>query len=296
MKTIHANNYEFHYIEEGKGNPVIFIHGSISDYRTWENQLPVFSKKNHVISYSRRYHFPNQEPGANSDYSLIQHVDDLASIIHSLNLKNVNLIGSSYGAYIGLLTAIKHPDLIKTLVLGEPPIISLIIKNPDNPLHVSSLFIRDFATGKSFLKFGMTAMKPAQKEFKKGNMKEGVRLFANGVLGDGGYGKLPKDVKVAIMENSKALKAELLGEGFPEFNKKAAVNLSVPTLLLKGEKSQRFFGGITDKLLELLPKKDLIVIPESGHDIHSDNPEVYNKTVLEFLLKNKISEKAGSVN
>ena len=285
MKTINVNNYEFHYVEEGKGNPVIFIHGSISDYRTWEHQVPAFLNDFHVINYSRRYHFPNQQPEPNSNYSLIQQAEDLTAIIQSLKLKNVNLIGSSYGAYIGLLTAIKHPELIKTLVLGEPPIISLIIKNPDNPLHILLLLLWDFSTGKSFLKFGMKAMKPAQREFKKGNMNEGVRLFANGVLGDGGFEKLPKEIKDAIMENSKALKAELLGAGFPEFNKKAAGNFTVPTLLLKGERSPRFFGAITDKLVQLLPNRQYKTIAGSGHDIHSDNPAVYNKTVLEFMLK-----------
>lgn len=196
--------------------------------------MPAFLINFHVFNYSRRYHFLNQQPESNSNYSLIQHVEDLASIIQSLKLKNVNLIGSSYGAYIGLLTAIKHPEHIKTLVLGEPPIISLIIKNPDNPLHILSLFLRDFSTGISFLKFGIKAMKSAQRAFKKGDLKEGVRLFANGVLSDRGFEKLPKEIKDDIMENSKALKAELLGEGFPEFNKKAATNLNVPILLLKG--------------------------------------------------------------
>lgn len=135
------------------------------------------------------------------------------------------------------------------------------------------------------MKFGMKAMNPAQKKFKNGDLNDGVRLFANGVLGEGGFEKLPSELKEYIMENSKALRAELLGEGFPEFNRSEAENLNIPTLLLTGEKSPEFFRTISDKLFQLLPDKELMEIPDSAHDMHLDNPKVYNQKVMEFLLR-----------
>lgn len=286
MKTIQINDYPFSYIEDGGGSPVIFIHGSISDYRTWENQMKPIAKQFHVIAYSRRYHYPYTSAEADSDYTVPQHSKDLAEFIKALNLGAVNLVGSSYGAYVGLSTAIKNPDLVKTLVLGEPPVIPLLLSDVNNPFQALSLIVRDFSTGISFLKFGIKSMNPAKKQLSKGNINEGLRLFANGVLGESGYDQLPEDVKAIMMDNALALKAELLGPGFPdEFPKKEARILQVPTLLVYAEKSPKFFHSISDKLFKLLPNGQQVFIADASHDMHEENPEVYNEKVLEFLLK-----------
>jgi len=51
-------------------------------------------------------------------------------IIKRLNLGPAHIIGHSYGAFIALYLAFEHPDLVKTLVLGEPPVLSLLEGNP----------------------------------------------------------------------------------------------------------------------------------------------------------------------
>lgn len=283
MKTIQINNYTFHYTEEGSGSPVIFVHGSISDYRGWGEQLSVFAKQFHVFAYSRRYHYPSNSNEVDIEYTVPNHSRDLTAFIKSLNLDAVNLVGSSYGAYASLLTAIKYPDKVRSLVLGEPPVIPLLVSNPNNPLQILSLLIRDLPTGKSFLKFGMKAMFPATRQFRKGNLEEGVRLFTNGVLGPGGFEKLPEDRKTKMLDNAKVLRAELLGPGFPEFSKKDYSSLKVPALLVCGEKSPTFFRSISDKLHNLLPESEKVVIPGVSHNMHMANPKIYNRKVLDFL-------------
>ena len=190
MASIQVNGGAFEWQEQGKGKPVLFVHGSVSDYRTWENQVAPFAKHYHVILYSRRYHYPNTWPGDGTDYTVTLHANDLEAVLKLLNLGPVNLVVSSYGAYISLLTALKNPGLVQSLVLGEPPILPLLISNPDNPLAVLSLLFRNFPAGKSFIKFGMKSMKPAQQAFRQGNLEAGVHLFANGVLGESGFEQL----------------------------------------------------------------------------------------------------------
>lgn len=285
MKTVQINNCDFPYVEEGDGNSVVLVHGSISDYRTWDNQITVFGKQFHTIAYSRRYHYPSPSKEITSDYTVTQHSNDLAAFIEALNLGSVNLIGSSYGAYISLMNAIKHPDQINSLVLCEPPLLSLLVSNMNNPFHVLSLLIRNYSAGKSFLKFGVKAMFPATKQLRKGNLKEGVRLFSNGVLGPGGFEKKPGHIKEKMLDNATALKAELLGPGFSEFQKKDTSKLNVPVLLVCGEKSPAFFRSISDKLHSLLPKSQQVIIPDASHNMHEANPAVYNEEVLNFLVK-----------
>jgi non-heme chloroperoxidase len=87
------------------------------------------------------------------------------------------------------------------------------------------------------------------------------------------------------MDNTSALKAELLGPGFPEFPKAAAEKLNIPTLLVYGEHSPQFFHAISDKLFSILPKSEQVVIPIASHRIHADNATVYNQKVLAFLAR-----------
>src|SRR5690349_18164323 len=59
LKQVTANNATFNYIDTGKGQPIVFIHGALEDYTSWLPQLERFSKQYRVIAYSRRYNFPN---------------------------------------------------------------------------------------------------------------------------------------------------------------------------------------------------------------------------------------------
>jgi pimeloyl-ACP methyl ester carboxylesterase len=124
MERIKLNNYEFGYNEKGEGELIVFVHGSVSDYRTWENQINEFSKKHHTIRYSRRYHWPNEKISESEDYSMYQHVNDLEELLKKQK-KPVTLIGHSYGAFICLMVAMKSSELIKRLTLSEPPVITL---------------------------------------------------------------------------------------------------------------------------------------------------------------------------
>jgi pimeloyl-ACP methyl ester carboxylesterase len=246
-----------------------------------------FVKKYRVIAYSRRYHYPNEWKGEGSDYSIGLHAQDLASFIQALNLGPVHLIGSSYGAYISLVTSFNNPGLIKTLVLGEPPVLPLLVSNPDNPLQILSLFLRDFSTATIFMKFALKFMKPAQRALKKNKLEEGVRLFANGVLGEGNYEKLPEEVRSTFMQNARSLKMELLGSDFPPFPYEEAGKMMIPTLLVYGKNTPKFLHSISDRLLNILPVCEKVLIPDASLLTHVENPDEYNKRVLEFLAKHE---------
>jgi pimeloyl-ACP methyl ester carboxylesterase len=93
----------------------------------WQFQSESFAQKFHVVTYSRRYAYPNQWPGDGEDNNLTNNATDLAElIIKRLDLGPAHLIGHSYGALTALYMAYQHPELVRTLVLGEPPVMSLL--------------------------------------------------------------------------------------------------------------------------------------------------------------------------
>ncbi|MGN6531253.1 MAG: alpha/beta fold hydrolase [Ginsengibacter sp.] len=202
----------------------------------------------------------------------------------------VNLAGNSYGAYTALLTAVYHPELVNALVLNEPPVLPLLVSNFNNPLQILSLFIRDFKTAKNLMEFGLQHMKPAAKALKENQMEKGVRLFADGALGKGGFDKIPEEAKKTFIDNASALKAELLGPGFPpSFPIGKAKQLNVPVLFVYGQNSPQFLYSISDKLMKMLPNCEKVIIPNASHLTHGENPIAYNEKVLQFLLKHPVN-------
>src|SRR5262245_45824711 len=68
------------WVEEGSGPPVVFVHGSGADLRTWGYQLPPVAQASfRAIAYSRRFHYPNEPPATDETYTAAQHAGDLAA-------------------------------------------------------------------------------------------------------------------------------------------------------------------------------------------------------------------------
>lgn len=272
MPIIETNGTKLEYIEKGQGVPVVFVHGTLNDFRSWGLQMEPFSEQYRAIAYSRRYHYPNAGPGDNSDYSVDLHAEDLASLIRGLRLQRCHIVGSSYGAYTASVFASKHPELVRSLTLGEPPILPWLEGTQEGAPLVAA--------------FMANVWEPLNRAFQKGDMEGGVRTFINGVLGQGIFEKLPKSVRAAMIENAQELKAEASSPGyFSTFACDDARKIKAPTLLLTGELSPPIFRPIIKELLRCIPEAECSIIPKASHNMHTGNPEVYNAKVLSFLSR-----------
>ncbi|WP_149277291.1 alpha/beta fold hydrolase [Pareuzebyella sediminis] len=185
-KSVDIRGEKLHYIEQGSGEPLIFIHGTVGDYRVWISRMEPYSNDTHVIAYSRRYAWPNKKVfDQTADYSVRIHADDLYALIQKMGLKKVNLVGHSYGAYTALTMALDHPEAVKSMVLGEPPAISLL----ENASEAGKA---------SFDTFKRKNLGSAATAFQDDDNEKGVEWFLKGVLGDGfSIDEVPPVVKQA---------------------------------------------------------------------------------------------------
>lgn len=213
MAQLNINDTSFEYVEKGTGEPVVFVHGSASDWRTWQHQLGYFSKRYRTITYSRRYHWPNEPIREGIDYSMEEHVRDLQALLHSLRATPAHVVGHSYGAFIGLLLAVREPQLIRTLVLAERPVLTLFVSNSPKPLEILTLLLTRPRTAFSIMKFGATGMSPAAAAARRGDMDAAMRIFGSAVLGSKFYPRLSEARLEQVRANS--FEAEFLGSGLP---------------------------------------------------------------------------------
>ncbi|MGB5682649.1 MAG: hypothetical protein WBM47_12440 [Polyangiales bacterium] len=80
-----VNGATLAYREHGRGEPVVFVHGSASDMRTWEHQLRGIGASHRAIVYSRRYAPPNEPIPEGADDPMLPHVDDLLSFMKEVD-------------------------------------------------------------------------------------------------------------------------------------------------------------------------------------------------------------------
>jgi non-heme chloroperoxidase len=132
---VSADGLSFAYVEEGSGPPLILVHGSVSDYREWAKQMAPLARRYRVIAYSRRYHWPNEPPGADADASPERQVEDLAVIIKALGVAPAHIAGHSFGGAVALRLALRHPELVRSLILIEPGVSGVLGDLPaDDPV------------------------------------------------------------------------------------------------------------------------------------------------------------------
>jgi non-heme chloroperoxidase len=274
-KKIFVNGAELTYIEMGSGDPLIFIHGSVGDYRTFEPQFEAFAQRYRIISYSRRFHPPNVWTDLDPVYSPASHANDLAAFIEALGLVRPHIVASSYGGYCAIILAAKSPGLFRTLVLGEPPILPLLKNSEAGRLALKS--------------FEENAMKPSQEAYLRDDMEDGLRRFMDGILGrKGAFDQIPLLQRADLLKFAPEMKLEMLADPrhyLPTPTGKELAQISVPVLLVGGDRSPNMFRIIIDELARWLPNYERVTIPNAGHSMHAGNPDVYNKEVQRFLAK-----------
>jgi pimeloyl-ACP methyl ester carboxylesterase len=283
LPTVVVEGTTLAYHEQGEGEPVVFVHGSASDLRIWEQQVPAIAGSHRAIAYSRRYARPNEDIPPGQDDRMLPHVDDLTSFLRAIDVAPAHLVGHSWGAFICLLTAIRHPRLVRSLVLQEPPVLSLFVSTPPRPKELLPLLVRRPRTALAILKFGASTIAPTQRAFRHGDDDQALQTFAHGVLGKDTYERLPEERKQQARENLNTLRAQLLGAGFPPLSEHDVRGIRVPTLLMTGERSPAFLLRLTDRLQQLLPNAERVEILGASHAMQEENPGAVNEAMLGFL-------------
>jgi pimeloyl-ACP methyl ester carboxylesterase len=283
VRTAAVNGTTLAYREKGEGEPVVFVHGSASDLRTWEQQLPAMGVSYRAIAYSRRYARPNDdiEPGA--DDQMLPHVDDLTRFMRVVRAEPAHLVGHSWGAFICLLVAVRHPQLVRSLVLAEPPVLTLFTSVPPRPPELLWLLVRRPRTALAILSFAARVHAPAQKAFRCGDDEGAMQRMAHGLLGRDAYERLPEERKRQARQNLNTLRAQVLGAGFPPLSDDDVRGVAAPTLLMTGARSPAYPLRLVDRLQQLLPNAERVEIAGASHLMHEENAAAVNQTILGFL-------------
>jgi pimeloyl-ACP methyl ester carboxylesterase len=278
-KIIELGGRQLHYVEQGGEDSqhpaIIFVHGGLDDYRCWQYQLDSFSKKYRTISYSRRFAYPNKWIGnVVTDNTIEDNAKDLAELIRKLDLAPAHLVGASYGAYTALYCMSKNPELAKTMVLNEPPIMQFLARSP---LREDVELLQRFIT---------RVQRPNQDASRRGDFRKATQVAIDGIMDMKNYfEKLPEEGKQFLMDNAKSLENELESTMSTSFTVEDVKQITtIPTLLVMGELSPKYFLRIVDILSDNILNSEQIVIPNVSHDDFKSG-DFFTSKVMGFFAR-----------
>jgi pimeloyl-ACP methyl ester carboxylesterase len=281
MASIELNGARLDCVERGNGEPVVLVHGSASDRRTWDRQLEALGRGFRTIAYSRRYHWPNRPIARGADYAMAEHVADLGALIHTLGLSSAHLIGHSYGGFVCLLFAMSNPGAVRSLVLAEAPVFTLVVDIPPRPRDLLKLFLTRPRMALAVANFGGRGLGPAIAAIRRGDREEALRRLGTAILGREPFRRL-SDERLA-QARANLIDAELLGSLFPPLPADQVHAIRCPVLLVTGDRSPAILLHLSSLLERLLPDVELAQIRGASHLMHEDEPAAFASAVASFL-------------
>jgi pimeloyl-ACP methyl ester carboxylesterase len=267
---VRLGEIELHYIQKGRGDPIVLLHGGTGDYRSWLSHVDYFAAGYHVFAYSRRYSFPNTNGRAAANHSASVEASDLAALLRSLDVGAAHLVGTSYGALTALTLATREPRNVRSLVLVEPPMHS---------------WIRETAVGASMYEdFIRRIWRPAGFAFRQGHAREAMRILVDGFSERPRFNGLASEASDAIMQNASAMEALVLSsDPFSTPARDVVRRLAMPVLILCGEHTTPIHKLATEELGHTLPHAARAIIPGAGHASPQDKPFAFAEAVRLFL-------------
>jgi non-heme chloroperoxidase len=283
MPSIGVDGVSLYYEKVGQGEPLVFSHGVPTDYRAWASQVETFSKSYSTYSYSRRYAYPNERDGDLSDSTVEANAGDLQGLIEKLGIAPVHLVGHSYGGFTAAYLAAHHPGLIRSLVLVEPAIATLLVEDPNSSGQLFSLLIGHPGVALSARRFQSGSLGPSLKALDGGQLERAVKLCVDGIQNRAGaFADVPRPVQQMMVDNARTI-AELRTR-LPPF-KADARRVARKTLVINGQESAVWLQRIGEIASKSIPHATRVTISGSRHFPHVENPSEFNSEVLRFLSK-----------
>jgi esterase len=277
MRSLHVNGYDMAYVEHGTGTPLVLVHGSLLDQRYWAPQMETLGQHHRVVAPSLRHYWPARWDGVGDDFTIAQHVEDVAAFIAGLDAGPVHLVGHSRGGHIAFRVAQHHPDRVRALVLAEP----------GGSLDETLRSAQGASVAPAPQRMSLAeATAGAAERIRRGDVEGGVAFFVDAANGPGAWESMAEHPKRMHRDNAYTLIGQV-NERRPPFSRTDVEAVRAPTLLIGGEKSAATFRQVLDAMERHVRGAERAAIPGAGHFMSEQEPAAFNRVVLAFLKRQR---------
>lgn len=280
-KVVSVNGFNLEYMDVGRGTPIVFVHGSISDYRAWSHFQNPISENHRYISYSRRYTGSQEWPDNGEKFGIETDANDLIAFIEHLNIGPVFVVTWSRGGRVAGLATVKRPDLFQGAIHYEP--ISPVLDNTTNPVEVNAreAFFARFDDSSNYF----ASEKPDKAvavilenvfELERGRFDTEIMPMRKMVLDSANMMILQREKDRGA---KKIVDCELLSQS------------TVPTLVIEGEKTHAWWKHIIRRYHDCTPDSEITIMDGVNHDGPVRQPEKLTELIVKFVSRHKQQHK-----
>ncbi len=261
---------EIYYEDQGKGRPVVLIHGYPLDGHSWERQQQVLLAAGYrVVTYDRRGFGQSSQPTVGYDYDTF--AADLNTLLTHLRLDDVVLVGFSMGTgevarYLGVYGSGR---IRKAALLGAVP--PFLLKTADNPEGVDGQVFED-------IKAAILADRYAYFEDFFTN------FYNTDVLGGSRVSEAAVQASFAVAVRSSAYATYACVDTWLTDFRGDVAKIDVPTLVMHGTADRILpIGATARRLPQFIADVQLVAVEGGPHNIAWTHPEEVNRALLDFL-------------
>ncbi len=254
------------YDVSGEGEPLLLLHGLGSERGTWDGVLSSLEARFQVIRADLKGFGDSPKP-LDGAYSIADQLDCVRELMETLGLESTTLIGNSLGGAVCLLLAARHPEFVRRLVLLSAPADS---RDVPKALSLARLrptqWLLQHTPAKALLPFILPRVY-ANRSVLTPERRDAIRKPLDQA------GTRHAIIQTAL--RSAPNDVDALGVRLEE--------VSVPTLLIWGEKDRIIPLRVGRKFLRAMPHAELVVFPGCGHAPQEERPQETATAILRFL-------------
>ncbi len=268
MATHRNGNVELFYELAGTtGDPVALIHGSLADHGTWSGIAGPLANGLQVLTYDRRGY--GRSAGPRREHAVRDDAADLASLLEGTELYPAHLVAHSYAGGVALRLAAERPELVRSLVLHEPPFIGYLRNDPE--------WAEQARAWPGWIERLRTKVADGEPETAA---RELLDVFS---VRGGAWERSPIEVRRSATAT--------IGMWVDEYSDPEAIDpdlpsrdeIWVPVLLTSGERSPPWLRRIVDRLATSLKNASTHVVRDAGHAPQLTAPDQYVGILTTFL-------------
>ncbi len=260
---ISIHDISIHYTDEGKGPPLLFVHGFPLSKNSWKHQIEALRSEFRVIAPDLRG-FGESEAGAGAA-TMEQFAEDLHALLKHLDTGPVVLIGHSMGGYIALAFARMFPQMLRGLVL--------VATRPgaDTPEGAAKRRATAEKVRESGPQTVIDAMVPKMLSPKNQDPK------------------LLESVRELMTRSSReGVIGALLGMAQRSDSSDVLAKISAPSLVITGADDVLIPAAESTKMAQAIPDAQVEILPQSGHLLFFEKPVEFNRLLKEWLADGRV--------
>jgi 3-oxoadipate enol-lactonase len=256
--------------EAGEGVPILFVHEFAGDWRSWEPQMRFFARSHRCIAYSARGYAPSDVPADAGSYSYTHWVSDAVAVLDRLGIERAHIVGLSMGGYTTLQVGLNHPQRVRSLTIAGC--------GSGSERH----YIEDFRKHS----------RATADLFEQRGSAEVAKTYGHG---PGRISFLVKDPRgfaefAARLAEHDAQGSAHTMRGFQAarpsvYDFEADIRrCDLPSLIVVGDEDDVCIEPSLF-LKAWLPASGLSVFPKTGHVVNLEEPDLFNRTLEDFILR-----------